>query len=809
MGALFQDIRYAGRTLARSPRFALVAVATLAVGIGATTAIFSLIDAVLLRPLPFQEPGRLVWITNTVAGEGGLAGMVRGSTLRDWRRLNHSFEDLAAYMAYFDRINPTLTGSGEAAPLESVPVTENFLAVLGVRPQLGRSFLDDEMHANGPHTLMLTDAFWRRRFHADPSIVGRSITVNNESKAVIGILPASFDFAAVFAPGSRPVDFVRPFVNRPAMDALGNCMAVVGRLKPGVTVREAQAEFDLLNNQLQASHPEQGRFGARVVPLREHVSGQFRRPFLVLGCAVGCVLLIACVNLSNLLLARAVGRRRDVATRMALGAGRWALVRQMLAESLLLAICGAVLGGLLAHLGTEAIVRSNAIRMPVLRSARIDLPALGFAGIVACLAGLGVGIMPAIQSSNPDIQNDLREGARGSGQGRRRVWARQGLVISEMVLACVLLIAAGLLIRSFVRLIEVDPGFRPQQAATWRVQSARHFPSDAEAIAFYETLVHRVGALSGVVSAGLTDTLPFGVSDRWSIRAKGDIYRKDEASAAHLRLIDPGYLTTMGIPLRAGRAFDSHDDAQGDKIAIVNENLARKLWPIQGAVGQILLADGSPGAEWRIVGVVGNVRHGALEDEAGPELYLPGAQAGGWNRGELVIRTSGPVEAIVPLVRATLRQLDPNMPSEEFRSLSHIVEQAASPKRLVAILVGTFSLFALLLASMGIYGVMAYSVAQRTHEIGVRMSLGATRAQVLSLVARQGMAVAAVGLAVGMLASISVARLMPSLLFGITPNDPLTYATVAMLLSVVSLAACLIPAARAAGLDPMVALRDE
>jgi len=511
----------------------------------------------------------------------------------------------------------------------------------------------------------------------------------------------------------------------------------------------------------------------------------------VLFCAVGFVVLIACTNLANLLLARAASRRKEIAVRIALGASKGRLIRQVLTESVLLACCGAAAGLPLAFGLTHALAASRAFSIPLLQSVTVDGAALLFTLLVAFYSGVLFGIVPALQLSNTNLHDDLKEATRGSSGGRRRTWIRETLIVSEVALACVLLVGAGLLIRA-------------EQALAWRIESARTFTNSAQQSAFYERLVERIEALPGVESAGLTDTLPLGRNRSWYARAKGATYQPGQAPIAFPRIIDQGYIKTMRIPLRAGRDFTSHDTLDSERVLIVNETMARRLWPGKDAIGQVALL----GNEWRVVGVVGNVRHSALDEEAGLEMYLPIAQTGA-SAFELVVRTRLAPSALVPTIRTALKQFDPNLPTADFQTLGQLVEQAVSPKRFVMILLGGFSLLALVLASLGIYGVISYSVSQRTQEIGIRLALGASSRSVLNMIIGEGMKLAAIGIAVGLIASLALTRVMSSLLFGVSATDPLTFVTNSLLLTAVALLACYIPARRATKTDPMEALRYE
>ena len=817
MESLWQDLRFGARMLLKNPGFTLIAVLTLALGIGATTAVFTVVNALLLRPLPFREPGRLVWISSNrnpapaaggslTAAEGDLSGVTtQVGHFEDWRKLNQSFDDLAAYFAFFDYGSYTLTGSGEPERLSGVGVTQNFLDLLGVSPEIGRGFSDDECVWNGRGAALLSHSYWERRFGADPAVVGRTITLNDKPTTIVGVLPSSFDFASVFSPGSR-IDLLIPFPICEETNRWGNTLAVIGRLKPGVSIASAQAEFDLLTPQLQRAHPERNRNGARLTSLQEQISGHFRAAFIVLFAAVGCVLLVACTNLSNLLLARATSRRKEIAIRVAMGADRSRLIRQMLTESLLLAGCGAALGLPLAFIATRTLAATHAISIPLLQSVHIDAGALTFTLVAALATGLLFGMVPALQVSRWDVHESLKDASRGSSEGGRGGWLRGALVISEVALACVLLVGAGLLIRSFLRLLEVDPGFRPEQAAAWRIEMGPKYETPAQQDAFYREIVRQVEAIPGVESVGLTDALPLGRNRSWGVAAKGQTYTPETYPVALPRLIDPGYIRTMKIPLRAGREFTAHDTADTQKVLVINETMAERLWPDRDAVGQIALLGRE---EWQVVGVVGNVRHSALDQGAGMEMYLPMAQNRDWGSMDLVVRARLPIESLVPSVQAALRGVDADLPVSDFQPLEQLVDRAVSPRRFVTLLLGGFALLALVLAALGIYGVISYSVKQRTNEIGIRIALGASAAAVLKLVIGQGVKLTLIGLVIGLGAALVLTRVLSTLLFGVKATDPMTFVGIALLLGGVAFVACYIPARRATKVDPMVALRYE
>jgi putative ABC transport system permease protein len=814
MDSLWQDLRYGARMLISKPGFTLIAVITLALGIGANTAVFSVVNAVLIRPLPLKDPDRLVWIASgasiassgLVAAEGDLSGVTtQVGNFSDWRELNNSFEDLAAYFAFFDYDSFTLTGSGEPERLRGVGVTQNFLDLLGISPLLGRGFEDSECVWNGKPAALLTYGFWARRFAADPRIVGQTVTINNKATTIVGVLPSSFNFEAVFSPGAR-IDLLMPFPICEETNRWGNTLAVIGRLKSGVSVQKAQAEFDVIARQVHDAHPERNENGARLTSLQERISGRLRPAFLVLLGAVGCVLLIACTNLSNLLLARATGRRKEIAIRVALGAERSRLIRQMLTESVLLAGCGAVVGLPLAYVATRVLAATRAVTIPLLQTVSIDGSVLIFTVAAALATGVLFGVAPALQVSRWDVQETLKEASRGTSEGRRTAWVRNTLVVSEVAVACILLVGAALLVRSFLRLLEVDPGFRPEHTSSWRIELGGKYETNAQRDALYEELTRRVAAIPGVESVGLTDALPMGRNRSWGVAAKGVTYTRETYPEAFPRMIDPGYIRAMRIPLRAGREFSEHDRNDSRKVMIVNETMARRLWPDREAVNQIAVISRE---EWQVIGVVGDVRHSALEQAPGLEMYLPMAQSHDWSSMDLVVRSSMPLQSLVPGVRAALRGLDPDLPNSDFQPLQELVDQAISPRRFVTVLLGGFSLLALILACLGIYGVISYSVTQRTNELGIRLALGASLIAILKLIITQGVKLVLVGLLVGLVAAVVLTRVLSSLVFGVSTTDPLTFLSIAVLLMLVAMFACYIPARRATKVDPVIALRYE
>ncbi|MEO8662040.1 MAG: ABC transporter permease, partial [Bryobacteraceae bacterium] len=619
---LRHDIRYTLRSFRRNAGFFVAAVLIIGLGIGANTTIFSVVNALLFRPLAFQNPDRLVWIANT--GDSGLSSVTsRVSNYVDWRAMNHSLEGMAAYFAFFDYGSYKLAGVGEPERLVGVGVSQDLLSFLGVPLQVGRGFTEEEAKWNGAPAVILTHGLWERRFGKDPRIVGQAITLNEKSTTVVGVLPPSFDFSSVFTPGSR-VDMLVPFPITPETDRWGNTLAVLGRLKPGVSVQQAQAEFDVLNQQLRTAHPERWTWGAHFTPLQEYLTGRFRRGLLVLLGAVAAVLLIACTNLSNLMLARASARRKEMAVRSALGASRARLVRQMLTESLVLSLAGAAVGLLLAWIGIRYLGSVQGISIPLLQTVKIDSTALLFTLCATLLTGLIFGIVPALQSSGVRESESLKDSGRGSTGGRRTAWTRNSLVVTEVALACVLLVGAGLLIRSFLRVLDVDLGFRPEFTASWRLDLASQYNNSASQAAFYDRVIRAVQAVPGVESASVTDALPLSRDRTWGLSAKGVSYPKDQLPLAHPRIVDWRYLQTMKIPLLAGRHLEERDSATSEKVMLINEKAAQRLWPGENPIGKMAVISG----EFRVVGVVGNVRHESVEQTGGLEMYFPITQMG-------------------------------------------------------------------------------------------------------------------------------------------------------------------------------------
>jgi predicted permease len=801
LDSVLQDLRYTFRTLRRDSGFTTFAVLIVGLGIGASATVFSVVDALLLRPLPFREPERLVWIVNH--DTGGLSGQTtQVGHLIDLREHNRSFADMAGYFAFYGVGDNLLSGHGEPERLSGVPVSENFFQLLGIQPQLGRLFTAAECKWNGPKAVLLSHGLWTRRFGSDPGIVGRSLTINDDPVTVAGVLPASFDLASVFAPGSH-FDLYFPFPLSNETNRWGNTMAIVGRLKPGVSVRSARAELKILAAQITRAHPERNDFEGSLMPLAEHVSGRIRPALLVLAFAVGVVMLIVCANLSNLLLARTATRQKEIAIRTALGAGQGRLIRQMLTEGVALSSCGALLGVLLAVGGTHILAHLEALSIPLLANVRTDGTVLTFCLLAAVLTGVVFGLAPALQVPANTLHDVLKDTARGSTAGKSRNWVRGALVVSEIAFACVLLVSAGLLVRSFLRVLEVNLGFQPEHAATVRVDPDARYSTQAKQNAYFDEVLRRTREIPGIHAAGLTDALPLGRNRSWGAPAKGQVYPPGKFPNAFVRIISDGYFKAMGIALIAGRDISERDTPATEPVIAINETMARTLWPGQNAVGQLMSACG----ERRVVGVVGDVRHLALEQGSGMEMYLPMRQCQDISSVDLVVRSSLPPAALAASVRAALKPIAPNLPGKDFRTLQQLVDKAVSPRRFVVLLLGGFALFALVLASLGIYGVVSYGVNQRTQEIGIRMALGASASRLQIGIIAQTLGLAAIGMLMGAVASRVLARALVGLLFGVTANDPLTFLGMPAVLALVAVTAGYFPARRASRIDPSIALR--
>jgi predicted permease len=707
MSDLAQDLHQAFRSMRRDVGFAAFTILIAGLGIGASTTVFSVVNALLLRPLPFRDPGRLVWISN---GEQNFNTQTEHYS--DFRELNRSFSDLAGWSGYYRAGDSELTGSGEPERLTSVPVTENFFALLGVQPAIGRWFSTEESQGkySAPPVMLLSYSFWRRRFDSDPTVVGRKLLLNNQPVTVVGVLPASFDFASIFAPGMS-IDIFIPWPLTDKTKPQGNTMWIIGRLKPGITLPAAQAESTALGKQLESQHPERNAMDPKLAPLEQHVSGQVRPALFVLACAVGVVMLIVCANLSNLQLARLAARQKEIATRVALGAGPLRLLRQMLTEGVALSCCGAALGLLLAVAGTLELVHLHAFNLPLLESVKIDGSALVFTLLAAFVCAVLFGLLPALRVTALSLPEGMQDASRGSSGGKRHAWVRDGLVVSELACACMLLVGAGLLTRSFLRVLDVNLGFQPERAAALRIDPSFVISSYQQQNTFIDEVLRGARSVPGIRAAGITDVLPLGGDRGWTVLAKGQVYPKGHEPLAFIRIVSDGYFEAAGIPLRSGRTFTERDRAMTEPVVVINETMARTLWPDQNPLGQMLTVDGRTFVS--VAGVVADVRHEALEKASGSEMYLPIRQTADYAAMQLVVRTALPPDSVAAGLRTALRPIDPNLPVRDFLNFQDLVDRAVSPRRFLVLLLAGFAGFALILASLGIYAVISYSVSQR------------------------------------------------------------------------------------------------
>jgi predicted permease len=810
MTTLIQDLRYGLRMLAKNPGFTAVALMALALGIGANTAIFSVVNGVLLRPLPYAEPGRLMTVYETTREFGQMS--VAYPNFLDWRRENHSFTDMAAYRG--DDFN--FTGSGQPEHLGGEFVSASLLPVLGVNPSLGRNFLPQEDREGASGVVMLSYGLWKRRFGADPNILGKTMTLNARSYKVIGVLPSDFRFrgqAELYVSLAQwsPVE-LNDRETRPGLN-------VVGRLKPDVTMAAAQAEMTSLGRALAQQYPKANAgHGVAVVEMKDDMVGHIRPTLLLLLGAVGCVLLIACANVANLLLARSTARSREFAIRAALGADRQRVVRQLLTESVLLALGASLLGLLLASWGTRLVLAAVPNSLPRSQEIGLDPYVLLFTLAVSVLTGVLFGLAPAFHSSNVNPQEFLKEGARGSGGGRHR--AEGIFVVVEVGLAVVLLAGAGLMIQSIWRLWRVDPGFNTQHVLTTQVAVSPTVMASPSGIRLaYQQMIDRVASIPGIQSAAVTALVPLTDSDSeigfWL--GGGPQPPQDQMSSALFYIGTSDYLRVMGIPLLEGRFFTEHDTVASAPVVVIDEVMAKHLFPGQDAVGkQINLMLLGP---VQIVGVVGHVKHWGLDaDDTAKirdEIYFPFLQIPDKFMSllvsglTLVVRTAPDPLSVASAVRTQVAGPTEDQPIFGVQTMEQIISGSLAERRFTMLLLIIFASTALVLAAVGIYGVMSYAVSRRTHELGVRLALGASRNEILRLVVREGMALAAIGTVVGLMAALGLTRLMASLLYGVRPADPATLAAVSLLLVGIALLACYIPAWRATKVDPMVALRYE
>ena len=811
MGTLLQDLKYALRMLAKSPGFTTVAVLTLALGIGANTAIFSIVNSVLLRPLPYSDPDRLVFISATDLAKG-VTGIVVSFT--KFERMQRETKILSSVGAFYS-LNVNMTGRGEPEEIGAGHVSLDFFRTLGVSPALGRGFLPAEDELGGADVAIITDAFWHSHFGGDPSILGRAISLDGRSTTVVGILPPSFRYPfeqpepQIWLPRVFEILGLRPVQLR----AGAGFLSVIGRLQPGEPIAHAQAEMDAISQAYGQEFPgnaDAGKHGLIVTSLEENLVGKVRPSLIVLLVAVGFVLLIACANVANLLLARATTRDREIAIRQALGASRRRLVRQLLTESLLLSLVGGTIGVIVAAWCLPFLRLAAPGAVPRLGEVRLDSAVLLFSLGLCVLTGIVFGLMPAWQSSRRDLHETLKEGSRGSTEGVRGGRVRRMMVIAEVAVALVLVTGAGLLLKSFTKLMHVNPGFDPQNVTIFPIAlPSSRYPEPPQRAAFFRRLLEQVRTLPGVQSSGAVTYLPLSGGVRYVFFCpEGRVCEgigKDPLIA--LRQASPGFIETMHIPLLRGRTFTDQDIQGSLPVVIINETVANHFFPNQNPIGKTL-RNSREMIPLQIIGVVGDTKFSSLSTPNFEEMYLSIEQYP-WPTMTLAVRSDSNAQPLISAVRRKIAELDPDLAVAGILPMGEVVSGSVAEPRLVSRLVGAFAGFALMLAAVGIYGVMAYSVTQRAHEMGIRMAVGAEPRDIFRLVVGQGMRLVLMGAALGLVASLALTRLLATLLFGTAPTDPLTFSAVVVLLMGVAFAACYIPARRAMRVDPMVALRYE
>jgi predicted permease len=802
---LWQDCRYGVRVLRKNAGFTAVAVLVLALGIGANTSLFSVVNAVLLRPLPFPGAERIVWFDGVQQARGITASNLSPADYADWGEQAGAFESMAAYVTGSANLSDE---AGEPERVARVSVTASFFSTLGVGPALGRALSPGDESPGAEDVAVLSHALWQRRFGAGQGVLGSRIHVNGRPVTVVGVMPPGFDFpreSLMWTP-LKPEKSAQKRDNR--------YLNVLARMKPGVTVEEAETEVGVISSRLGQQYPEtNGGWSVRLTRLHERTVRDVRASLLLLLGAVGFVLLIACANVANLLLARAAGRRREIALRTALGAGRLRVIRQLLTESLMLAALGGAAGLILSLFLTDLLVAISPGSLPRLDEVGMDWRVLGFTAGLVCAVGLLFGIAPALEASNPNLSEALKEGSRGSSGGRGRNRVRAALVVAEVALSMLLLVGAGLLIKSFLQLRGANPGFDPENVLTMRVNlPSTRYPEPQQRASFFQELARRLEAAPGVEAVGAAISLPLGGTTLSVSRAfvrEGRPLATEHAFDAAYNVTTPGFIKAMRIPLRSGRDFTERDGKDAPPVALINETLARREFPGEDPVGKRLTAWRDEQFAREIVGVVADVKMRQMEGEEGPQVYVPLAQNATWGSLSVAVRTTVEPESLARAVREAVLAVDKAQPVFDVRTMEEVRSASVANRRLVVILFGVFAALALLLSSVGLYGVISYAVAQRTHEIGIRMALGAQKKAILRLVLGQGMLLTSLGVGAGLVAALALSRLLSSLLYGVSATDAATFTGVALLLTAVAAVACYIPARRAMKVDPMIALRYE
>jgi putative ABC transport system permease protein len=811
MDSLIKDIRYGVRGLLKHPGFTAIVVITLALGIGASTAIFSVVDNVLLRRLPYRNAERIVAIQEL--NREGKRGQVTSANFFDWRKQNTVFEHLAAIKT----TTANLALADQAERIDLAQTNANFFDVFGITPQYGRLFLPQDEQAGHEPVVIVSNTLWQRRFGSDPSLVGKPITLDGRNFTVIGIAPPNFQYpdkTELWVPPAQLVPELFPNQDVTQNRRMGY-LAAIALLKPGVSLQQAATEMETITARLRQQYPDtnNNRFN-RVVSLHEHLIGDTNKVLWLLLGAVTFVLLIGCANVANLLLASGAARQKEMAIRTALGASRWRVMRQLFTESTILALTGGAVGVLVAIWGLAAITKLLPADFPRLNEIHLDLRILGFTFAASVLTGILFGLVPALQISRADVQESIRETGRGASASRRQSRFRQALIIGEVALCVVLLAGAGLLFRSFLRLQSVNTGFVSEQVLTARLTpSGPNFSTQAEFEKFYNTVLEKVSALPGVSDAGIINTLPLEKGPTTGFRVDGrPITTPDKWPMVNYRDVSPNYFRAMGIPVVQGRGYTDRDDANAPAVLIVNQQTARQIFPGEDPVGKRVTfggVDQNRQPIWfEIVGIVANVRSLELRNEPEAEIYFSSLQDY-WPAMSLVVRSTVEPESLSGSIRQIVNEVDRSVPVSQVKTMDHVVSESITQPRFNLFLLVLFSTVAMLLSAAGIYGVTAYTVSQRTHELGIRLALGAQVSDVLKMILGQGMAVIGIGLVLGLAAAFALTRLLRSLLFGVGENDPLTFAAITLVLFMVALIACYIPARRATKVDPLEALRYE
>jgi predicted permease len=824
MPSFAQDLRYALRMLFKNPGFTIIAVLTLALGIGANVATFSVVYAVLLRPLPFPQPEQLVRVFDDLRSSNVKNVGMSAPELWDLQDRSGVFQDLSAVWP----IDSDIAGGDRPVRAETLAVSPDYFTMLGIKPELGRVFTQQDSVPGFIEAVVISDGFWRRNYGSDPKIIGRTMRLDNDLYTIIGVMPPGFrhpgrtlqtDVEVWCAAGYNALPFPVPALRSARM-----IPGAIGRLKPGVTVAQAQARLDTyvaqLSEQYPNDYPGASGWAARLVPVKEDLVGKERTELFVLFGAVGFVLLIGCVNLANLLLARSSGRRREIAIRLALGAGRWRLMTQLLTESVLLSVVSGLVALLTVILFKNSILALAPASLPRLSEVHISAGVLFFAFAVSIVTGVLFGLAPALQAANPNQVESLREGGRGSGAGRRHTGVSRALVVSEVALSMILLAGAGLLLRSFWHVLEVRPGFNPSHVVTAQIwipvpndpTTDRYRPTDKRA-AFLMEILRRVSALPSVESTAIggTNSMPLSSGrNGFPFTIVGRPIDSERAPVAEFASISPDYLQVLQVPLLAGRNFAEADTDKSQQVVLIDRTLQRRYWPNEDPLGKQVSFGGRPGQNptFTVVGVVGDIKSDGFDAPTAPHIYLPVRQSPGY-ASVVFLRSAGNPEALGESIRHEVQSIDPNIPVFSVRTMDQVIARSMAERRFALQLLGIFAGVALLLAAIGIYGVMAYSFSQRTHEIGIRIALGAQRMDIFRMAVSEGMQLVAIGLVIGLLGAAALTRSVRSMLFDVSPADPITFVGISLTLAGVAFLACYVPAQRATRVDPLVALREE